>query len=58
MLQNGGAVTAAADVVKDVTTQSFMKDVIEEIQAPAGAGGFLAPWCGLASSSRRLSKRR
>ena len=30
MLQDGGAMPAAAEVVKDTTTQAFMKDVIEE----------------------------
>ena len=46
MLQNGGAVTAAADVVKDVTTQSFMKDVIEESKRQPVLVDFWAPWCG------------
>ena len=40
MLQQ--AQTAAADgFVKDTTTQAFVKDVIEEFEAPAGAGRFL-----------------
>jgi len=46
MLQNGGAVTAAADVVRDVTTQSFMKDVIEESKRQPVLVDFWAPWCG------------
>jgi putative thioredoxin len=46
MLQNGGATAAAADVVKDITTQSFMKDVIEESRRQPVLVDFWAPWCG------------
>src|SRR5271166_780086 len=44
--QGNGAAPAAPDLVKDTTTQTFVKDVVEESKRLPVLIDFWAPWCG------------
>src|SRR5499425_2835203 len=46
MLQGNEAAPAAASPIKDTTTQTFMKDVIEESRRQPVLVDFWAEWCG------------
>jgi len=44
--QGNGAAPPAPDLIKDTTTQTFVKDVIEESKRQPVLIDFWAPWCG------------
>src|SRR3989441_7405117 len=46
MLQNGGPAPATDGLIKETTTQAFVKDVMEESKRQPVLVDFWAPWCG------------
>jgi putative thioredoxin len=46
IVEQGGAAPQAGDLIKETTTQTFVKDVIEESKRQPVLIDFWAPWCG------------
>ena len=46
IVEGNGATPAGGDLIKDTTTQTFVKDVIEESKRQPVLIDFWAPWCG------------
>ena len=46
IVEQGNGPAPAADLIKETTTQTFVKDVIEESKHQPVLIDFWAPWCG------------